>query len=143
MAEVKPFHAVRYGDAAGPLEQLVAPPYDVISREQREELRAKSQYNVVHLTLPDDEAATQGLTVRQLVEKHVSDPKCAVCHERIDPYGFSLDAFDAIGRHREKDLGGRPVEPLLLGRQRDCARRRQRDGDDDDPLPPHKRPQRP
>jgi hypothetical protein len=60
--------------------------------------------------LPDDEAATQGLTVRQLVEKHVSDAKCAVCHERIDPYGFSLEAFDAIGRHREKDLGDRPID---------------------------------
>ena len=59
--------------------------------------------------LPDDEAATQGLTVRQLVEKHVSDPKCTVCHRRIDPYGFSLEAFDAIGRHRDKDLGDRPV----------------------------------
>jgi Protein of unknown function (DUF1592)/Protein of unknown function (DUF1588)/Protein of unknown function (DUF1587)/Protein of unknown function (DUF1585)/Protein of unknown function (DUF1595) len=60
--------------------------------------------------LPDDEAATEGLTVRQLVDKHVSDPKCAVCHRRIDPYGFSLEAFDAIGRHREKDLGDRPVD---------------------------------
>ena len=60
--------------------------------------------------LPDDEAATQGLTVRQLVEKHTSDPKCSVCHVRIDPYGFSLEAFDAIGRHRDKDLGDRPVE---------------------------------
>jgi hypothetical protein len=60
--------------------------------------------------LPDDEAATQGLTVRQLVEKHVTDPKCSVCHRRIDPYGFSLEAFDAIGRHRYKDLGDRPVD---------------------------------
>jgi hypothetical protein len=60
--------------------------------------------------LPDDEAATEGLTMRQLVEKHVSDPKCSVCHQRIDPYGFSLEAFDAIGRYREKDLGDRPVD---------------------------------
>jgi hypothetical protein len=60
--------------------------------------------------LPDDEAATDGLTVRQLVEKHVSDPKCSVCHERIDPYGFALEAFDAIGRHRDKDLGDRPID---------------------------------
>jgi len=59
--------------------------------------------------LPDDEAATEGLTVRQLVEKHVSDPGCAVCHRRIDPYGFSLEAFDAIGRLRDKDLGDRPI----------------------------------
>lgn len=55
MAEVKPFRAVRYGEAAGPLETLVAPPYDVISPEQREELEARNPYNVVHLTLPDDE----------------------------------------------------------------------------------------
>ena len=56
MAEVKPFRAVRYGEPAGPLETLVAPPYDVISPEQRDQFRARSAYNVVHLTLPDDEA---------------------------------------------------------------------------------------
>ena len=60
--------------------------------------------------LPDDEAATAGLTVRQLVEKHANDEKCANCHRRIDPLGFSLEAFDAIGRRREKDLGDRPID---------------------------------
>jgi hypothetical protein len=60
--------------------------------------------------LPDDETATEGLTVRQLVEKHASDPKCAVCHQRIDPFGFSLERFDAIGRRRDKDLGDRPID---------------------------------
>jgi uncharacterized protein (DUF1015 family) len=56
MAEVKPFRAERYDEAkAGPLEQLVAPPYDVISPEEREQYLARSPYNVVHLTLPDDE----------------------------------------------------------------------------------------
>ena len=59
--------------------------------------------------LPADEAALVGLTVRQLVEKHSSDAKCAVCHQRIDAMGFSLEAFDAIGRRREKDLGDRPI----------------------------------
>ena len=39
MAVVKPFRALRYDEAkAGPLEKLVAPPYDVISPEQRERL---------------------------------------------------------------------------------------------------------
>ena len=57
MAEVKPFRAERYDEStAGPLERLVAPPYDVISPEQRDEYLARSPYNVVHLTLPDDEA---------------------------------------------------------------------------------------
>ncbi len=60
--------------------------------------------------LPDDESETAGLTVRQLVEKHASDQKCAGCHVRIDPLGFSLEAFDAIGRRREKDLGDRAID---------------------------------
>jgi uncharacterized protein (DUF1015 family) len=56
MALVKPFRAERYDESkAGPLERLVAPPYDVISPEQRREYLARSPYNVVHLTLPDDE----------------------------------------------------------------------------------------
>ena len=62
MAVVKPFRALRYDEAvAGPLETLVAPPYDVISPEQRDELRTRSPYNVVRLTLPDseDEAARE------------------------------------------------------------------------------------
>jgi hypothetical protein len=60
--------------------------------------------------LPQDESATDGLTVRQLVEKHASDAKCAVCHQRIDPMGFALEGFDAIGRRRERDLGDRPID---------------------------------
>jgi hypothetical protein len=60
--------------------------------------------------LPDDEAATDGLTVRQLVEKHRSVASCASCHNRIDPFGFALEAYDPIGRLRQKDLGGRPVD---------------------------------
>ncbi|MFL5921830.1 MAG: DUF1015 family protein [Gaiellaceae bacterium] len=56
MAEVKPFRAVRYGERAGPLETLVAPPYDVISPAEREQLAARNPHNVVHLTLPTDEA---------------------------------------------------------------------------------------
>ncbi len=56
MAHVKPFRAVRYSERAGPLEALVAPPYDVISDDQRKELLARNPYNVVHLTLPESEA---------------------------------------------------------------------------------------
>jgi uncharacterized protein (DUF1015 family) len=56
MAVVEPFRAVRYDQAvAGPLAELVAPPYDVIDESQRDELMARSPLNVVHLTLPDDE----------------------------------------------------------------------------------------
>jgi hypothetical protein len=60
--------------------------------------------------LPEDETATEGLTVRQLVEKHTSDPQCAGCHARMDPFGYALEGFDAIGRRREKDLAERPID---------------------------------
>jgi hypothetical protein len=60
--------------------------------------------------LPEDEKDTDGLTVRQLVERHSVDPKCIVCHQRIDAFGFSLEAYDAIGRRRDKDLADRPIE---------------------------------
>jgi uncharacterized protein (DUF1015 family) len=60
VAEVKPFRAVRYGDRAGALETLVAPPYDVVSPAERSELAARNEHNVVHLTLPDDEAEAGG-----------------------------------------------------------------------------------
>ncbi len=59
--------------------------------------------------LPEDEAA-ENLTVRELVQKHSSDPRCAGCHVRIDGFGFALEGFDAIGRARTKDLGGRPID---------------------------------
>jgi uncharacterized protein (DUF1015 family) len=56
VAEVRPFRALRYDAAeAGPLDQLVAPPYDVLSDAQRREYLDRSPYNVVHLTLPDSE----------------------------------------------------------------------------------------
>ena len=56
MAEVKPFRAVRFADRAGSLETLVAPPYDVISPAEREQLAERNPHNVVHLTLPEDES---------------------------------------------------------------------------------------
>ena len=59
--------------------------------------------------LPETETDTD-LTVRQLVEKHRSVEACAHCHERIDAFGFALERFDAIGRRRDKDLGGRPID---------------------------------
>jgi hypothetical protein len=59
--------------------------------------------------LPEDEA-TEALTVRQLTEKHTTDPRCSGCHKRIDPFGFTLEGFDAIGRLRDKDLGNRPID---------------------------------
>jgi len=56
------------------------------------------------------ETAPQGLTERQLIEKHSSDPACARCHRRVDPFGFALEGFDAIGRARSKDAAGLDID---------------------------------
>ena len=58
--------------------------------------------------LPTDEAA-ESLSVRELTERHTSDRRCSGCHSRIDPYGYTLERFDAIGRLRQRDLGNRPI----------------------------------
>ena len=60
--------------------------------------------------LPESEANNDGLTFRQLTEKHSSDPACMKCHKRIDPMGFTLEEFDAIGRSREQDTNGLPID---------------------------------
>ena len=59
--------------------------------------------------LPETEGADK-LTMRQQVERHAKDASCATCHVRIDPFGFALEKYDAIGRLREKDLGGLVVD---------------------------------
>jgi hypothetical protein len=53
--------------------------------------------------LPD--VVPAGLTERQLIEQHSSVPACAKCHARIDPFGFALEDFDAIGRRRGNATG--------------------------------------
>jgi len=49
---------------------------------------------------PLPETPPDGLTVREITERHRKDPKCAGCHARIDPYGMAMERFDAIGRLR-------------------------------------------
>jgi hypothetical protein len=44
-----------------------------------------------------------GLSERQLIERHSRDANCMGCHKRIDPFGFALEGFDAIGRARQAD----------------------------------------
>jgi mono/diheme cytochrome c family protein len=59
--------------------------------------------------LPEMEG-TDKLTTRQLVEKHVSVQSCAVCHVRIDPFGFALEKYDPIGRFRDKEITGLAID---------------------------------
>jgi len=45
------------------------------------------------------------LSMRERMEVHRENPACAVCHVRMDPIGFSLENFDAIGRYRTSSDG--------------------------------------
>jgi len=56
------------------------------------------------------ETAPEGLTERQMIERHSSDASCAKCHARIDPFGFALEHFNGIGRRRDKDARGLVID---------------------------------
>jgi uncharacterized protein (DUF1015 family) len=55
MARIEPLRALHYDPAvAGPLQDLAAPPYDVIDADQRAQLASRSPYNAVSIDLPED-----------------------------------------------------------------------------------------
>ena len=56
----------------------------------------------------DEDKAGKGATVREMLERHRTNPACASCHARMDPIGFALENFDAIGQWRAAD-GEAPV----------------------------------
>jgi PAS domain-containing protein len=67
-----------------------------------------------------DPARVAKLTLRQRTELHRTDPVCANCHKILDPIGFGLENFDAIGRWRDRDESGGAVDASgeLPGAQR-------------------------
>jgi hypothetical protein len=56
----------------------------------------------VNTTLPDPKEGAVH-TRRDLMTEHVSNPTCASCHRLMDPIGFGLENFDAIGRWRDQE----------------------------------------
>ena len=60
--------------------------------------------------LETDDKAKSNLTTRQKVMQHRSDPACATCHKLMDPIGFGLENFDWMGRWRDKEKDGTPVD---------------------------------
>ena len=49
-------------------------------------------------------------SVRERLELHRRNPVCASCHAQMDPLGFALENFDAIGKWRETGAGGAPID---------------------------------
>jgi len=61
--------------------------------------------------LPETVGANQPATVRERLALHREKPECAICHKDIDPIGFALENFDAIGAWRTTE-NGLPVDSV-------------------------------
>ena len=57
---------------------------------------------------PDD--GPGGVSNRELVERHRKAPECASCHDVIDPIGFAFEHYDWLGRWRDADAEGNPID---------------------------------
>jgi hypothetical protein len=53
--------------------------------------------------LPVDDKAVASGSLRQRLEVHRANPSCANCHDKMDPIGFAMENYDAVGRFRTKD----------------------------------------
>ena len=119
MADVQPLRALHYDQAvAGPLQDLVAPPYDVIDPPAREALQARSRHNVVAIDLPqgDDPYATAAETLRAWMDEGavVRDPEPAIwalVQDYTAPDGRKLTRRGFLARVRVEDYGPGRIRP--------------------------------
>jgi hypothetical protein len=59
--------------------------------------------------LKESSSAAKGLSLRERVAQHRANPACSGCHQLMDPVGFSLENYDAVGRWRTVEEG-KPVD---------------------------------
>ena len=59
-----------------------------------------------------EETADDGraLSMREAMEQHRANPVCASCHKLMDPPGFALEQFDAVGKYRETNEANTPID---------------------------------
>ena len=60
--------------------------------------------------LPDRGESGEPESVRDRLERHRANPVCASCHRAMDPLGFALENFDAIGNWRDTSEAGLPID---------------------------------
>jgi uncharacterized protein (DUF1015 family) len=118
MADVQPLEALHYDQAvAGPLQQLVAPPYDVIDAQQREERAGRSPYNVVRVDLPegDDPYAAAAALFEQWQQEGavVRDQPAfwAIVQDYTGPDGRALTRRGIFARVRVTEYGPGKIRP--------------------------------
>jgi uncharacterized protein (DUF1015 family) len=116
MADVQPLKTLRYDPAvAGPLGDLIAPPYDVIDDELRADLAARSPYNVVELDLPDSyDGAAQALEQWRRDGALVQEDEPAMWALRQDytaPDGSNRTRTGFFARVRVEEYGAGRIRP--------------------------------
>ncbi len=122
MARVEPLRALHYDPGvAGPLQNLAAPPYDVIDPGQRAELASRSPYNVVGIDLPEDpDGGDRYAHAARLLDAWTSDGAIkqdgepalwAIVQDYTGPDGRSLTRNGFFARVRVEDYGPGTIRP--------------------------------
>ena len=108
MADVVPFHGLRYDESkAGPLADVISPPYDVISDADREALYARSAFNVVRIEEGraepgDDEAKNKYSRAKAALEEWLSN---GVLKVDTSPAFYLYDHYFVVGAQRIRRRG--------------------------------------
>ncbi|MFL5846572.1 MAG: DUF1015 domain-containing protein [Solirubrobacteraceae bacterium] len=119
MADVQPLRALHYDQTvAGPLQDLVAPPYDVIDPAQREQLAGRSPHNVVQVDLPsgDDPYATAGELMQRwqaegAIVRDETPALWALTQDYTGPDGAAKTRRGFFARVRVEDYGPGRIRP--------------------------------
>src|SRR3954466_244405 len=120
MAEIQPLHAVHYDSrTAGALENLVAPPYDVIDEQMRRELVAKSPFNIVEVDLPTPEDGDPYAHAEHIFEAWLQqgvlhkerEPSIWVMRQQFRAGGQTLNRTGFFARVRIEDYGPGRIRP--------------------------------
>jgi uncharacterized protein (DUF1015 family) len=120
MTDIRPFRALRFRPSLGPLESLLAPPYDVISEDYRKKLLGRHENNIVRLILKDPEDAEDGyLRIGRTFQRWrdegalAQDPEPAIylLEQRFSWEGRAFVRTGILARFKVEPEGSRAIRP--------------------------------
>ncbi|HEX2851541.1 MAG TPA: DUF1015 domain-containing protein [Acidimicrobiales bacterium] len=124
MPRFEPFRGVLYNAEGGYVDDVIAPPYDVISPDDRARLVARSEHNAVRLELPADEDGRDRYAAAAALWRQWSDERILVTDDEPAFYAYRMGFHDEAGRPRQTTgfLGAleltRPDEGQILPHER-------------------------
>lgn len=101
MPGFSPFRGVRYNAEGGFVDDVIAPPYDVISPSDREALVARSEHNAVRLELPSEEGGRNRYEVAAALWRQWQDERVLVPDDEPSFYAYRMGFHDEAGRPRQ------------------------------------------